>query len=121
MTIVTQQLLSNAKKVQRLLDTTSNIGTNNDNTEHSDEQTLLSVMISSMNHMVTTADTNTDHGDNSNNVTTRSTFPLFPWNMIIIMGNHLQQIIYLSTLRKMGNLQDKRFIWRIKIKITMII
>ena len=32
-----EQLLSNAKKVQRLLDTTSNIGTNNDNTEHSDE------------------------------------------------------------------------------------
>ena len=31
-----------------------------------------------MNHMVTTADTNTDHGDNSNNVTTRSTIPFVP-------------------------------------------
>ena len=63
-----KQLLSNAKDVQRLLDTTSSIDTNHNTTEHSDEQTLLSVMISSMNHMVTTAATRVDHNDSSNHV-----------------------------------------------------
>ena len=75
-----KQLLSNAKDVQQLLDTTSSIDTNHNTTEHSDEQTLLSVMISSMNHMVTTVATSIDHNDSSNNVAT-DTIDITPDNV----------------------------------------